>query len=51
MDTENRDWGYDKIAGALANLGYEVSDQRYFLGYFITIERWRVWPGRLGLIF
>ena len=24
---ENSDWGYDKIAGALANLGYEVSDQ------------------------
>jgi cytochrome P450 len=27
MASENRDWGYDKIAGALANLGYEVSDQ------------------------
>ena len=25
--TENRDWGYDRIAGALANLGYTVSDQ------------------------
>jgi hypothetical protein len=25
--TDNRDWGYDHIAGALANLGYEVSDQ------------------------
>src|SRR6266851_5681561 len=24
---ENRDWGYDRIAGALANLGYEVCDQ------------------------
>ncbi len=24
---ENRDWGYDRIAGALANLGHEVSDQ------------------------
>jgi putative transposase len=24
---ENRDWGYDRIAGALANLGYEISDQ------------------------
>src|SRR5262245_50495664 len=21
---ENRDWGYDRIAGALANLGYEI---------------------------
>ena len=27
MAKENRDWGYDKIVGALANLGYEVSDQ------------------------
>jgi putative transposase len=24
---ENRDWGYDRIAGALANLGYDISDQ------------------------
>jgi hypothetical protein len=24
---ENRDWGYDRIAGAVANLGYQVSDQ------------------------
>jgi putative transposase len=24
---ENRDWGYDRIAGALANLGYRVSHQ------------------------
>src|SRR4051794_35679758 len=27
MAEENRDWGYDRIAGALANLGYQVSDQ------------------------
>ena len=25
--SENRDWGYDRIAGALANLGHEISDQ------------------------
>ena len=25
--SENRDWGYDRIAGALANLGYKVCDQ------------------------
>src|SRR4029450_8753965 len=25
---ENRPWGYDRIAGALANLGLTVSDQR-----------------------
>src|SRR5258706_5885810 len=24
---ENHDWGYDRIAGALANLGYKVCDQ------------------------
>jgi hypothetical protein len=24
MAQENRDWGYDRIAGALANLGYKV---------------------------
>jgi putative transposase len=24
---ENRDWGYDRIAGALTNLGYRVCDQ------------------------
>jgi putative transposase len=27
MARENRDWGYDRIVGALANLGYEVCDQ------------------------
>jgi hypothetical protein len=27
MARENRSWGYDRIAGALANLGHEVSDQ------------------------
>src|SRR5712691_5641847 len=25
--SENRDWGYDRIAGALANLGHGISDQ------------------------
>src|SRR4029077_214246 len=24
---ENRDWGYDRIAGAMTNLGFEISDQ------------------------
>ena len=24
---ENRSWGYDRIVGALTNLGYQVSDQ------------------------
>jgi putative transposase len=27
MAKENLDWGYDRIAGALANLGYKVCDQ------------------------
>jgi putative transposase len=27
MAEENRDWGYDRIVGALANLGYEISDR------------------------
>jgi putative transposase len=27
MASENRDWGYDRIAGALANLGHKVCDQ------------------------
>ena len=27
MARENTDWGYDRIAGAMANLGYRLSDQ------------------------
>ena len=27
MASKNRDWGYDRIVGALANLGYVISDQ------------------------
>jgi len=27
MAGENRDWGYDRIVGALANLGFAISDQ------------------------
>jgi hypothetical protein len=27
MASEYRSWGYDQIAGALANLGHELSDQ------------------------
>jgi putative transposase len=27
MAQENRSWGYDRIAGTLANLGYTISDQ------------------------
>src|ERR671936_419307 len=28
MARENRSWGYDRIVGALANLGYRISDQK-----------------------
>ena len=27
MAQENRSWGYDRIVGALANLGYTITDQ------------------------
>jgi putative transposase len=27
MVKENRSWGYDRIVGALSNLGHQVSDQ------------------------
>jgi putative transposase len=27
MAHENRSWGYDRLAGALAHLGYDISDQ------------------------
>jgi putative transposase len=27
MTRENSGWGYDRIVGALANLGYRLSDQ------------------------
>jgi hypothetical protein len=27
MASEDRDWGYDRIAGATANLGYVICDQ------------------------
>ena len=27
MAKENSDWGYDRIVGAMANLGYKLSDQ------------------------
>src|SRR2546421_12473332 len=32
MASENRDWGYNRIAGALANLGYEISDHHSSTG-------------------
>jgi hypothetical protein len=41
MAEENRDWGYDRIAGALANLGYEVCDQRSAMSCNVTLGRGR----------
>src|SRR3979409_217208 len=43
MASENRDWGYDRIAGALANLGYEISDQT--VGNVLRRPGWPPRPG------
>ena len=51
MAGENPDWGYDRIAGALANLGYMISDQtvgnvlqRYGLPPAPERKRTTTWP-------
>ena len=41
MASENRDWGFDWIAGALANLGYEISDQTSVISCGVTACRRR----------
>ena len=42
MAKENRSWGcYDRIVGALANLGHEVSDQTAAMFYGATAYRRR----------
>jgi putative transposase len=41
MASENRDWGYDRIAGALANLGHEISDQMVGMFCDATVCRQR----------
>ena len=35
MAKENSGWGYDRIVGALANLGYQISDQRPTIGAWL----------------
>ena len=35
MAKENSGWGYDRIVGALANLGYKFSDQRPTIGAWL----------------
>jgi len=51
MAEENRDWGYDRIVGALANLGHKVCDQtvgnilqRYGLPPAPERKRTTTWP-------
>jgi len=39
MASENRDWGYDRIVGALANLGYVIPIKRLAISCAAT--RWR----------
>ena len=41
MAEENRSWGYDRIVGALANLGHEVSDRRPATCCVVTVYRRR----------
>ena len=41
MASENRDWGYDRIAGALANLGHEIYDQQLAMFCSATVCRQR----------
>jgi hypothetical protein len=50
MAEENRDWGYDRIVGALANLGYQVSIRRSATSCNATVCRQRRTAGarRLG---
>jgi Homeodomain-like domain len=53
MARENRSWGYDRIVGALANLGHTISDQtvgnilRLILDSRVVIGQ--VWRNRLFL--
>jgi hypothetical protein len=39
MAEENRSWGYDRIVGALANLGHEVSNKRSEMFCNVTLYR------------
>ena len=39
---ENRGWGYDRIVGALANLGHQISDQT--VGNILRRTTWRRRP-------
>jgi putative transposase len=43
MARENRSWGYDRIVGALANLGYRISDQT--VGNILRRQRDSTCPG------
>jgi hypothetical protein len=39
MASENRDWGYDRIAGALANLGYPIKRLAMFCSAMVCRRR------------
>jgi hypothetical protein len=39
MAKENRGWGYDRIAGALAELGYDISDQTVATSSNVAVSR------------
>ena len=41
MAKENTDWGYDRIVGAMANLGYALSDQTVGIFYTAMVSRLR----------
>jgi putative transposase len=46
MASENRDWGYDRIAGALANLGDAISDQTRQRAVALRSKYPKKYPGR-----
>src|SRR3954454_14283337 len=39
MARENSGWGYDRIAGALQNLGHNISDQPWAISYAGSVSR------------
>ena len=42
MAKENTDWGYDRIVGAMANLGYRLSDQTVGNIHNVMVSRLRL---------
>ena len=56
MARENRSWGYDRIAGALAHLGYEISDRPWGISSTPlrmprpVIYSWHPFPGSVSSV-